>query len=248
MLGNTAPYFSTITIKNVENKGSIFSTISSPKIAGGAYNSDSTKGNESCVYTNTGNGRTLSVSIESCNIGSATFISAKDLSIKVTNETTKLNSSIQATGTSNSSYYILTFIGGKRITSSNSENSSYRLNIKIAAADFAEIAKYKTGKLITKSKISLVGLKEDDVNKATLTTDIYGEENAKVTVVEKDGNVYFVCDFQKTETGFEMYFVNDKYEPSATDIHTVELTAYNEANTPVGKSVAKYNSSSKKWN
>ena len=241
VLGNTAPYFSTITIKNVENKGSIFSTISNPKIAGGAYNSGSTKGNESCVYT--GNGRTLSVSIESCSIGTVNFISDSALSIQVTDATKKLNSSIKATAAaSDSSYYILTFIGGKRITSSNSENSSYRLNIKITADKVSDIANYKTGKLITKADIALVGLTDADISNVTWV-DIYGEAGAKVAVAVKENNVYFVCDFPKTEADFEMFFAttdNNKFTHIATEIHTVELTAYNGNNNPIGKSIVKW--------
>ena len=249
VLGNTSPWNSTISITNVTNKGTISSTVSVPKIAGGAYQAGDVYGNESRVVNSTTSTNKLSINITNCSIGTANTFTEKYLSVNA-NGSSKIGCQITAKQASNETvdYYLLTLVGGKRIVSSNSENSSYRLNIKIAKNDLTETIKnFKTGEFVAKQDMAVAGLTDNDLSNAK-SYSIYGEgENDKVYLVEKDGAFYYVCDFEVTNN-FQKYFTtgDDINIHGKVGMTSIELTAYASDNTPVGKSTVKWNNSA--WN
>ena len=217
VLGNAANYVdSLLTVQNVVNNGGLYGTERLPMIAGGARSTYSAEPAYSFV------------TIRNCDTGTVRELNDATLAIGTDDD-----GAIEVTeATQDTSFYVLTFVGGTRRTSSTTENSSYRFSIRLDAAfvDGVFATGYRDGKIATVEQY------REFVDETASFDDgdaieLYGEPGAKLWIVENNGTVYYVFDFEDDY----YHFIDGDDVPAAVDINQVLITAYDESELPIAQ-------------
>ena len=207
----------TLTVSNVENKGVLASTKGSPMIAGGSYGGGEDKLG---TYTNV-------------KIGINRYLYDKELNINLDNDYLKVTEA----GSKSVDYYVLKISGGTRLTSAVSENSTYSFRVRIEKEQFVN-GLYKTvfkdGKMATVSQY-----KEFVDSSATFDSansiKVYGEENAEFWLIEHEGTLYYVFDFNDNGLKYFITKPNKVITSSVVDIGSASIYAYDEKGLPIAQ-------------
>ena len=212
----------TISIKNVVNDGNLYGTNRMPLFAG----STGTTEPNSPLY-----------SIDnSSKLGNIYNLTDNKLNIELDD----LGHLVITKAESEVDKYVLTFTGGKRRISENSENSSYSFSINLGNIIFdnskCTLEKYMDGKLATISQYNeMVDSKYifDEENAIT----VYSESGARFNIVENNATIYYVFDF---DDDF-YFFANSNNESQIVDINSVSVRVYNSENKPIAQKNLKLN-------
>ena len=112
------------------------------------------------------------------------------------------------------------------------ENSSYRFSIRLDAAfvDGVFSTGYRDGKIATVEQY------REFVDETASFDDgdaieLYGEPGAKLWLVENNGTVYYVFDFEDDY----YHFIDGDDVPAAVDINQALITAYDESELPIAQ-------------
>ena len=220
VLGNTSSQYGySINVTNVENKGTLASTKGTPMVAGGNYST----GTQECKYSKLSN----------VNLGVRRFLSDSTLAINNSNNGLLINEA----SSSSTSYYNLTFIGGTRLISENSENSTYTFAIRIEKNQF-ENGKYQTmfkdGKLATVEQYK----KFVDANATFDTSKSYklcSEDNVEFWCVEYNEINYYVFNFNDNNYKYFITKPNGILTSSIVELNSAMITAYDEEGLPIAQ-------------
>ena len=210
--GNTnASYGGTLEIENVVNLGGLYGTKRVPLFAAG-----------------TGNAEPSSVTIKDSVIGVVRYLKDDTLNISVGSDGTLVISE----ATAEASNYILTFTGGMRRISEYSENSSYRFSIVLSASFVDKVFNtgLKDGKMATVKQYKEFVDANATFNSSSAMS-LYGEEGAKLWIVEKEGTVYYVFEFSDDYIHFE----NSADESAIVDINKAAITIYDNDDLPIAQ-------------
>ena len=221
ILGNTAhgTYNGSLIAENVVNNGSLFGTARLPMLAAGAIATE-------YVFA------TLD---ESCDLGTCRELKDDTLGIQKDADGSVV---IDQATSPQTSYYVLTFVGGTRRISLGSENSSYRFSIRLDA-QFAD-GQFDTG--LSDGSLATVAQYQEFIDPSATFDDenaieLYDEAGTKLWIVENDGTTYYVFDFSDTiygDSGY-CYFVDDNNQSTIVGINKALVTAYDSAGLLIGQ-------------
>ncbi len=201
-----------LVIENVINKGGLYGTERIPLFAAATGSTDAS---EHTTITN-------------CDIGVARRLTDDSLNIEV-----RQDGAIEITAaTQETEYYVLTFVGGTRRVSPTTENSSYRFSLKLEV-EFVNNkfnSGYKDGKMATVEQY-LEMVDENAVFDEENVINLYDEEGTKLWVIENEGTVYYVFDFENEYS----HFVDGNKDSSIVNINSAQVTAYDNAGLPIAQ-------------
>lgn len=208
---------STMTIKNVSNKGAIYGTERAGLIAGGAGKTEAS----------------LHTTITNCNIGTTRALSDASLAVSIdANKNVVVN---KATASVDS--YVVTFVGGIRRIGEFAENSAYRFSIKIESPEFDSNGKMTTdlkiGKFVTTEQFKLI--QSDASFEKGTGKSVLNENGAEYWIKEVDGVTYYVFAYENSYFHFE----SSKGQSGPADINSVLITVYDAENKPIAQKSCK---------
>lgn len=215
-LGNTAYSLPKFTIVNIKNEGNMFGTNRQPLFAAGAGASEPQ------------NSQYFSLD-EASDLGNVKHLSDSSLNISKESDGRLAITKPSATGVQK---YVLTLTGGTRLIAPGSENSSYRFSIDLGNLTFdgtKSILNYKDGKMATVEQYKEIdpSYTFDEEN----AIQVYLEDGARFCVVENNGTIYYVFDFEN-----DFYkFVDNTDTPTIVDVNSAMITIYDESGLPIAQ-------------
>ena len=221
-LGNPAGLDKTLyglpkfTIVNVRNAGNMFGTNRQPLFAA------------STGTTEPKNSQYFSLD-EASDLGNVKHLSDSSLNISKESDGRLAITKPSATGVKK---YVLTLTGGTRLIAPDSENSSYRFSIDLGSLTFdgtKSILNYKDGKMATVEQYKEIdpSYTFDEEN----AIQVYLEDGARFCVVENNGTIYYVFDFEN-----DFYkFIDNTDTPAIVDVNSAMITVYDESGLPIAQ-------------